>query len=313
MYHTSSLHANKRSTGIVLCAALLATLWLAQASAAQAAGTLEQIRKSGKLTIGYLADAQPYSYTDESGKVTGYAIALCQKVADTVKSELKLDKLAVDFVPVSADSRSSALEQSKIDLLCGDVPTLSKRKSIDFSIAVFASGKGVIVRDDAPARLVQALSGRESIEQPYWRGAQGQAPERKTFAVIAGTTLERVLIERMKELRIAVDVVTVKDMQEGLKQVHEGRAAAFFGDRALLLAAAKRSPAGDKIVVIDRIFRREPVALGLRRTDPDFRLLVDTALSRLYRSSEITTLYTTYFGKPEQGALTFFELSALPE
>jgi ABC-type amino acid transport substrate-binding protein len=312
--HSSSLNDSRRATWSVLRAvALVATVWLAIAGTAQAAATLDQVQKSGKLSIGYFPSAQPFSSTDASGKASGYAIALCQKVADAVKTELRLAALTVDFVPLTGEDRFRAVEEGRIDLLCGAVPTLARRKTLDFSIAIFASGTSVLVRADAPARLKQALSGSELPDQPYWRGAQGQAPERKSVAVVGGTTVERALLDRMLELHISVDIVKVKDREEGLKLVREGGAAAFFGDRASLLAAAKSSPKGGEVVVLDRIFRREPVALALRRSNDDFRLLIDKTLSRLYRSDEMAPLYTTYFGKPDQNARIFFDVMALPE
>ena len=314
--HSSTTNDSRRGTWIVLRAvALLTTAWLAIAGTAQAAATLDQVQKSSKLTIGYLPDAQPFSFTDTSGKATGYAIALCQKVADAVKTELHLAALTVDFVPLpgTGDDRANAVQEGRIDLLCGAVPTLARRKAIDFSIAIFASGTGVLVRADAPARLMQALSGRQSPDQPVWRGTQGQAPERKSVAVVGGTTVERALLDRLLELHISVDVVKVKDLQEGVKLVRDGGAVAFFGDRGLLLAAAKSSPKSGEVVVIDRVFRRELVALALRRSNDDFRLLIDKTLSRLYRSSEIAPLYASYFGKPDQNAQIFFDLMALPE
>jgi len=311
--HSSTLNDSRRYTWIVLRAvALLTTVWLAIAGTAQAAATLDQVKKSGKLSIGYFPSAQPFSSTDASGKAAGYAIALCQKVADAVKTDLHLAALTVDFVPLTGEDRFRAVEEGRIDLLCGAVPTLARRQALDFSIAIFASGTGVVVRADAPARLVQALSGRESPDQPYWRGAQGQAPERKSMAVVGGTTIERALLDRLLALHISVDIIKVKDLQEGLKLVRDGGAVAYFGDRATMLAAAKSSPKGD-IVVIDRVFRRELVALALRRSNDDFRLLIDKTLSRLYRSNEIAPLYTTYFGKVDQNAQIFFDLMALPE
>jgi ABC-type amino acid transport substrate-binding protein len=318
MYHSSLLNANGRGTGIVLRALtlLFASLWLAAATAAtadKAAGTLDQVRKSGKLTIGYVANAQPYSYADASGKTTGYAIALCQKVADTVKTELQLATLAVDFVSVPVDDRFRALQEGKVDLLCGAVPSLAKRKSFDFSIPIFSSGKGVVVRADSPARLVEVLSGRESTDQPYWRAVPGQTPQRKSVAALADTSIERALTDRLKALRIAVDVVQVKSLQEGLQMVQDRRVEAFFGDRAALLAAVKNSPKGSDMLVLDRIFKRESLTLAVRRSDDDFRLLVDKALSRLYRSDDINTLYVMYFGKPDQNVRAFYELTALPE
>jgi ABC-type amino acid transport substrate-binding protein len=314
--HSSTLNDSRRGTWIVLRAvALLTTVWLAIAGTAQAAATLDQVQKSGKLSIGYFPGAQPFSDTDASGKAAGYAIALCQKVADAVKTELKLTALTVDFVPLpgTGDDRLSAVQEGRVDLLCGAVPTVARRKVLDFSIPIFASGTSVLVRADAPARLVQALSGKESAGQPNWRGTQGQAPERKSVAVMGGTTVERALLDRLLELHIAVDVVKVKDLQEGLKLVRDGSVAAFFGDRATMLAAAKSSPKGGEVLVIDRIFRRESVALALRRSNDDFRLLIDKTLSKLYLSNEITPLYETYFGKMDQNARVFFEVMALPE
>ena len=43
------------------------------------------------------------------------------------------------------------------------------------------------------------------------------------------------------------------------------------------------------------------------------RLLVDRTLSELYRSGEITGIYTPYFGPPDETALNLFRLSAQPE
>ena len=47
---------------------------------------------AGKLTLGYRADARPFSYRDEAGKPAGYSVALCQKIAEQVKTELGLPR-----------------------------------------------------------------------------------------------------------------------------------------------------------------------------------------------------------------------------
>ena len=49
----------------------------------------------------------------------------------------------------------------------------------------------------------------------------------------------------------------------------------FFGDRPILLDAAQRSASSGDLVVLDRLFTVEPLALALERGDEDFRLLVD--------------------------------------
>jgi polar amino acid transport system substrate-binding protein len=85
----------------------------------------------------------------------------------------------------------------------------------------------------------------------------------------------------------------------------------FVGDRAQLLDAAMG--AKGEVVVLERLFRRDVVALALRRNDDAFRLVVDRALSRLYRSGEIFTLYGSHFGAPSATVLEFFQLVALPD
>ena len=57
-------------------------------SAPPAAATLERVRATGALKLGYRIDAQPFSY-QESGRPVGYSIDLCQGVAESVE-ELNL-------------------------------------------------------------------------------------------------------------------------------------------------------------------------------------------------------------------------------
>ena len=72
-------------------------------------------------------------------------------------------------------------------------------------------------------------------------------------------------------------------------------------------------PGAGELMVVERSFTREPLALSMRRGDDAFRLLVDRTLSKLFRSPEIGPLYTTYFGAPDPGVLEFFESVALPD
>ena len=90
-------------------------------------------------------------------------------------------------------------------------------------------------------------------------------------------------------------------------------AAALFGDRPVLLDAAQRGEAAGQLLVIERSFTREPIALAMRRGDDALRLLVDRALSRMYRSKEFAALYTQWFGAPGVNALEFFQSVALPD
>ena len=100
------------------------------------AGTLARVRQTGTLRLGYYSNAGPFSYQDEAGNPAGYTVALCQEIAQNLKTELALPTLAVEFVSVGAD-RFDAVEQGRVDLLCGpSVETLARRKTVSYSIPV---------------------------------------------------------------------------------------------------------------------------------------------------------------------------------
>ena len=281
---------------------------------ALAAGTLDKARESGKLTFGYRADTRPFSYTDEAGKAAGFSVALCQQVADAVKAELKLPALAVTFVPVTAANRFDALQQGQIDLLCGTAtPTLERRATLDFSIPIFMAGTGAVMRNDTAQRVRDAIAGRPNPTNPIWRGAPGVLTENVVFAIVGGTTVEKALIDALRARRIVVTVAPVPDYAAGLQAVLDRRAAALFGDRPVLLDAAKRSPSANDLFVVKRTFTREPLALAMRRGDDGFRLLVDRSLSRLFLSKDLAPLYARFFGEPDADTLAFLQSVALPE
>ncbi|HET7794278.1 MAG TPA: amino acid ABC transporter substrate-binding protein, partial [Rhizobacter sp.] len=278
-----------------LSAALFSCLAFGTIAPAHAVSSLDKAKESGQLAMGYLTDAGPFATADASGKPSGYAIELCNRIADAVKAELKLGALDVSYVALSRDAAFTAVQQGKVDLLCGAVPTLARRTQVDFSIPVMVSGVGIAVRADAPARLRQALSGADPGSRATWRGSTDQAPQRSTIGVAGGAALEKALEDRLKERRIVAEVVQVDGVAGGMQALVDGRIDALVGDHAALLAAsAKAGKAGPQVMEERRAF----VSLAVRRDDDDFRLLVDRTLSRLYRSPEIGALYGKYFRPP---------------
>jgi ABC-type amino acid transport substrate-binding protein len=277
---------------------------------AVAAGSLDKAREGGQLAMGYLTDAGPFASADASGQVSGYAIELCNRVAEAVKSELKLSSMKVSYVALSRDEAFTAVQQGKVDLLCGAVPTLARRALVDFSIPIMISGTGLAISPNASARLRQAVSGGDPSARPTWRGSTDQAPQRSVIGVVGGTGLEAAVSDRLKERRIVAQVVQVENTVAGMQMLGEGKLDALVGDHAaLLLAAARAEKAAQQVVEL----RRDPIALAVRRDDDDFRLLIDRTLSRFYRTPELATLYTKYFRAPSGAVLDVFKFVALPE
>lgn len=280
---------------------------------AASAGTLDRVKQSKKLTFAYVADLRPFSFNDEGGKPAGYAVEICRQLAEAVKTELAQPALAVNFVQISREEGLAAVSKGKADLLCAAVPqTLGSRKNVSYSLPIFASGVGAVVRKEGSTRLKDILSDREQQARPTWRANADQVIQRSTLSVVEGSHAQKVLEERLKELKLAATIYPVADYDSGIARVAENRTDAFFGDRAILLDTVKRQ-GGAKVEVLDRYFTHEVGSLVLPRGDEDFRFLVDRSLSRLYRSAEFKDLYAKWFGPPSANALTFFRLAALPE
>jgi putrescine:ornithine antiporter len=276
------------------------------------AATLDRMQQTGKLTLGYRADARPFSYKDESGNAAGYAVRLCKKVAEKIKSDQGLSTLTVEWVPVTVEEELQAVRDGKVDLLCGAAETLTSRKDVDFSVPVFPGGIGALLRANAPVGLREVLSGRPPSE-PLWRGYPAQLVEKQTLSVVSGTPSEKWLADSLDKLQLTAKVVPVKSYEEGIQRVLDGSSNVFFADRSILLDAARRGPSASDLTVLKRQFTYAPIALALERNDADFRLVVDRALSQLFGSQEFHDLYVKWFGEPNESVDTFFKLSTLPE
>jgi ABC-type amino acid transport substrate-binding protein len=283
------------------------------AAATQAVSTLERIRTSGMLKLGYRIDARPFSY-QEPAVPAGYSVELCQNLAESVKNELNVPAVTIKWVPVTVDNQLRAVEQHEIDVLCGSVSvTLQRRKQVDFSAPIFPGGVGALVRSDAPRQLVNILAGKAQDYRPTWRAVALNILREQTFATISGTTAEQWVNQRGNQLQVEFQVTPVPSYDAGVQAVVDRKASAFFGERAALLEEARRHSSASRLTVIDRQFTYEPLALVVARGDDDFRLLVDRSLSRFYSSPGFGTMYTKWFGIPDEIAKNFFRWNALPE
>lgn len=307
-----------RHDGLLLRIAAFAFLWAVLASIAAApasAATLERVKGANKLTLAYEVDARPFSFKDDTGKAAGYAVDLCQRVADAVKAELDLPSLNIEWVPISVSERLETMQQGKADLLCGaDSVTLTRRKAFGFSLPIFPGGIGALLRADSPAALQEVLTTGHPASRPLWRGYPARTLlEEQTFSIVGGTTSEKWLANRISTFQLSAKVEPVETYASGVQKVLDRSTNVFFGDLSVLRDAAKHSPSASDLIVLDRNFTYEPFALPMERGDEDFRLLVDRVLSQLYRSDEFELLYAKWFGEPDGNALRFFRQTALPE
>ena len=95
---------------VLLLALLLPTVADAQ--------TLDKIRKSGVLTLGYIDGAAPFSFVDGNGEPQGYSVELCRAVAEGIAAQLKRTGLKTRWVKLTIQDRIDAVRKGQVDLEC---------------------------------------------------------------------------------------------------------------------------------------------------------------------------------------------------
>ncbi|WP_454863381.1 amino acid ABC transporter substrate-binding protein [Pseudomonas hormoni] len=276
------------------------------------ANTLERVRASNTFTLGYLPDFAPFS-VQAADKASGYAIDLCLKIADKVKTELGLPGLQIRYLPVTATDEMSAVRLGKIDILCTPTsPTLERRKAVSYSVPIYTAGLSAVVRKDASEALLNVLNGKVARTGPTWRATVNSGLSNQTYAATAGGITEAWIRQQMRLLGVVATLVTVENTAAGLKLVSEGKADAFFAERMMLQNLISTDYSAGNLVLLDRIFEYAPTAMAVDRDDENFRLLVDTTLSEMYRSGEIEQAFDKYLGGASATAKKLFKVYAIP-
>jgi ABC-type amino acid transport substrate-binding protein len=260
-------------------------------------GTLDRIRKNATIRLAYREDAPPFSYKDGLGEPAGMMIDLCKAVAENIGKQLNLPSLNVAYVSVTAVNRFEAIQQHKADLLCeATSATLPRREVVDFSVPTFVDGASLMIRPDGP-RDLQALAGRK-------------------IGVLAGTTTEQALRNSLAKAGLTAEIIPAKTHKDGVAMLDDDRISAYFADRSILTTLIRTSKEPGKLTLADVYLTIEPYALALPRGDEEFRLEIDRALSRIYRSGMLGPMFLRAFGSDAQpGPIlqTLYLISALPE
>ena len=263
------------------------------------AGTLEQIKKSREIRIGYRTDAPPLAFNDASGQAAGYSVDLCKRIATAVKEELKLSDLKVTFVPLTSADRLDAIVKNKADIECGATTiTLSRAQKVDFTLMTFVTGGSLLSLADSNVNALADVAG-------------------KSMAVVTGTTSEAALKSALTKNLIDAKVVAVASREEAMKQLDARQVVAFASDQIVLIGQIMQSADPKKYSLARELFSYEPYAFVVRRDDSDFRLVANRALAQVYRTGQIEQVYGRWFGqagiKPSPVLSAMYALQSLPE
>jgi polar amino acid transport system substrate-binding protein/glutamate/aspartate transport system substrate-binding protein len=232
------------------------------------AQTLERIKETGEIRLGYRTDAAPLSFENDAGQPQGYSPIVCYAVVEQLARQLEMEKIDIEFIRVTTEDRFEKVANGEIDLLCGAASiTLERRKTVDFSIPTYVDGATVMLQNDAPNSL-EELAGRK-------------------IGVRGGTTTETGLRNTLEVEGIAAEVVTFASHTDAMAAMEAAEIAGYFADQSILMNLYLQSADRSRYKIFDQILTLETQGLALRRGDSDFRLAVDTALSEMYRNGSM--------------------------
>jgi glutamate/aspartate transport system substrate-binding protein len=262
------------TVGLALAALLLA----GKGHAEELTGTLKKVKETGVITIGYRDSSIPFSYLDDNQKPIGFAIDICFKIVDAVKSELKLDKLAVEFNSVTSSTRIPLLANGTIDLECGSTTNNAERqKQVWFTNTHFLTATRFVAKTSSNIKSIDDLKG-------------------KTVVSSAGTTNIKQLTEANAARNLNINIVPAKEHAESFLMVETDRAAAVVLDDVLLASFVAGSKSPDAYMMSKDAFSKpEPYGIMLRKDDAAFKKVVDAATAALFTSGEGLKLYDKWF------------------
>ena len=144
-----------------LFVSMLFALFITSAFSHETPNTLDQIKQTGKIRIGFRESEPPMSFLDKDGNPIGYSINLCERIVVGVR--IQIDKeINMEYIPVTANSRFNALTEDKIDILCGSTTkTLSRSKRVDFTQLTFVTGASFMTLKGQEFKELSALNGKK--------------------------------------------------------------------------------------------------------------------------------------------------------
>ena len=162
---------------------------------------------------------------------------------DLVKLEVLGDASKVQFRPLSAQERFTAVQTGEVDVLIRNTTWTSSRDStvgMEFAPTTFYDGQGFLVRSDSGINSLQDLEGRK-------------------ICVQSGTTTEKNLADVLGALNISFTPVIYENPDQASSAYDNGACDAFTSDKSQLASrkTTLRDPAAHKI--LDATISKEPL------------------------------------------------------
>jgi len=225
--------------GTIAAATLVASMGLAS--------TLAEVKARGELFCGSNTGLTGFGAPDAGGNWTGFDVDFCRGIAAAVLG----DPTKVRFVPLTSETRFTALQSGEVDLLMRNSTWTFSRDSelaLDFVAVNYYDGQGFMVRKDLGVSSAKELDGA-------------------TICIQSGTTTELNLADFFKQNNISYQPVNVADDAEAQRQYVAGACDAYTTDVSGLAASRATLPDAENHIILPEIISKEPLGPVVRHGD----------------------------------------------
>lgn len=249
---------------------LLIALWQAVAvSPVFAVDELAQIRSAGVLRIGTEGNYAPFTYHDESGKLTGFDVELGTTIARRLGVEPK-------FIESKWEGLIAGLDVNRYDAVINEVAVTDARKvKYDYSDPYITSHAVLIV-----------ASNNTSI---------------RTFDDLKGRKSANTLSSNLGKIAAAhgAQMIPAQGFSESIELLSSGRVDATVNDSLSFLDFTKHNPdAKIKVAAVDTSpDSSDKSAVLMRKGSPKLRSAINKALADIRKDGTYEKISQKYFGR----------------
>ena len=222
-------------------------------SVAAAGPALDHIRQTGKIVIGHRESSVPFSYMDADKHAVGYAVDLCQRLAEAVRKKLDMKSITVEFLMVTPSNRIALVEEGKVDMECGSTTNNAERRNkVAFTVPHYITGARFMVRAADTATDIVGLEGKRVVS------TKGTTPLK---------AIERANVKLLTRIKKEEKKGITGDVEVNLAMYTYGKGSTFHNT----VQAAFELNTRFRILAIDATGERGDLVdcrdLGLRRGD----------------------------------------------
>ncbi|WP_445944320.1 amino acid ABC transporter substrate-binding protein [Roseicyclus sp.] len=230
------------------------------------AQTLADVQARGTLKCGSNEGLAGFAFPDSSGNMQGFDVALCRAVAAATLG----DAQAVEFVPLTSQTRFTALAAGEVDVLVRNSTWTFTRDNdlgLDFVGVNYYDGQGFMVRRDLGVSSASELDGA-------------------TVCIQTGTTTELNLADFFRVNNISYEPVPVATNAEGQQQYLAGACDVYTTDISGLAATRATFENASEHVIMPEVVSKEPLGPVVRHGDNAWGDIVRWTLYALIAAEE---------------------------